>query len=165
MTLQSVKEHLVQKNPEIKILQFESSSATVEQAAEVLGVEPARIAKTLSFKVGDNAVLVVAAGDAKVDNGKFKRFFGTKAKMLSAEEVVYYTSHPIGGVCPFGLPFPLKVYLDISMKRFETIFPAAGTANSAVELTCNQLESYIEEAEWVDVCKAWQEEVEFADSI
>ena len=165
MTLQSVKEHLFAKNPTITVLEYEGSSATVEQAAAVLGVDPAHIAKTLSFKVGEEAVLVVTGGDAKIDNGKFKRFFGVKAKMLTVEEVVHYTSHPIGGVCPFGLAKPMKVYLDISMKRFKHIYPAAGSINSAVKLTCDELYSCVDDAEWVDLCKAWQEDVTYADTI
>ena len=165
MTVQSVKEHLNNRNANIEILQYKGSTATVEQAAEVLGVKPAHIAKTLSFKVGEEAVLVVTAGDAKIDNAKFKQFFGVKAKMLTAEEVVHYTSHPIGGVCPFGLAQPTRTYLDISLKRFNHVYPAAGSINSAVKLTCEELFSYVDDAQWVDICKQWQENIENADII
>ncbi len=165
MTLQSVKEYLYKRNSTITILEYEGSSATVEQAAAVLGVEPAHIAKTLSFKVGEEAILIVTAGDAKIDNGKFKRFFGVKAKMLTTEEVVHYTSHPIGGVCPFGLAVPMKIYLDVSMKRFDYIYPAAGSISSAVKLTCNELYSYVDDAQWVDLCKGWQEDETYAHTI
>ena len=165
MTLQSVKEHLNKKNPNIKILEYKGSSATVEQAAEVLGVKPSNIAKTLSFKVGEEAVLIVTAGDAKIDNAKFKQFFGVKAKMLSAEEVVHYTGHPIGGVCPFGLATPMRTYLDISLKRFNHVYPAAGSTNAAVKLTCDDLFTYVDNAEWVNICKQWQEDSDNANKI
>lgn len=159
MTLVSVIEHFTQFERQRDILQYEESSATVQQAADVLGVMPARIAKTLSFQAADdNALLVVTAGDAKIDNAKFKTVFGVKAKMLGAEAVYEKTGHMIGGVCPFGLVSKLPVYLDISMKRFTTIFPACGSANSAIELTCEELEKYSFAAGWVDVCKAWQGE-------
>lgn len=156
MTLQSASEHLQLMNPTIKILQFDGSSATVEEAANVLGVEPARIAKSLSFKIGDEPILVVTAGDAKIDNAKYKQFFKAKAKMLKADEVEQFTSHPIGGVCPFGLAHPMKVYLDVSLKRFTSVYPACGSRNSAIEATCEELEHYVPGAKWVDVCKGWQ---------
>ncbi|MEO4052843.1 YbaK/EbsC family protein [Solibacillus sp. CAU 1738] len=156
MSIQSVKEHLKQFNYEKHILEFQESSATVEQAANVLGVIPARIAKTLSFNAANGgALLVVAAGDAKIDNAKFKVTFETKAKMLTADDVVTYTGHQIGGVCPFGLTADVPVFLDISMKRFTTVFPACGSANSAIELTCEQLEQFSFAQGWVDVCKGW----------
>lgn len=159
MTLTAVIEHLKQFERAHDILQYEASSATVQQAADVLGVIPARIAKTLSFRAADGTgLLVVAAGDAKIDNAKFKQAFGVKAKMLDADEVFERTGHQVGGVCPFGLASDLPVYLDISMKRFSTIFPACGSANSAIELTCDELEQYSLANAWVDVCKAWQEE-------
>ncbi|MEL3957447.1 YbaK/EbsC family protein [Caldifermentibacillus hisashii] len=159
MSLASVKEHFKQWNRDKDIMEFDTSSATVEQAAETIGVIPARIAKTLSFR-GDNsqAILVVTAGDAKIDNQKFRHFFGFKARMLSAEDVVEQTGHVIGGVCPFGLANDLGVYLDISLKRFETVFPACGSTNSAIELTCEELEKFSYAKSWIDVCKAWQDQ-------
>ena len=154
MSLESVKEHLKKYNREQDILEYNQSSATVEQAANALDVEPARIAKTLSFKDKEgNAFLVVTAGDTKIDNKKFRLQFESKAKMLSADEVVEQTGHVIGGVCPFGLANDLKVYLDISMKRFDTVFPACGSINSAIELTCDELEQYSGAALWVHVSK------------
>lgn len=159
MPLASVKEHFKQWNRDKDIMEFDTSSATVEQAAETIGVIPARIAKTLSFR-GDNnqAILVITAGDAKIDNQKFRHFFGLKARMLSPEEVVEQTGHVIGGVCPFGLANDLDVYLDISLKRFETVFPACGSTNSAIELTCAELEKFSKAKSWIDVCKAWQDQ-------
>lgn len=159
MTIASVKEHFRAYNREQDVLEFDTSSATVDMAAETIGVIPARIAKTLSFRGADeNAVLIVAAGDAKIDNKKFKDLFGYKARMLGSEEVVVQTGHPIGGVCPFGLARELDVYLDVSMKRFESLFPACGSPNSAIELTCDELALYSHANDWVDVCKGWQEE-------
>ncbi|WP_096550859.1 YbaK/EbsC family protein [Ureibacillus thermosphaericus] len=158
MSLQSVKEHLKKFNRDQDILEYEQSSATVEQAAIALNVIPARIAKTLSFKDKEgNAFLVVAAGDAKIDNKKFKSTFGVKAKMLSSEEVEHFTGHVIGGVCPFGLAHDLDVYLDVSLKRFTTVFPACGSINSAIELTCDELFEFSNAKEWVDVGKDWNE--------
>lgn len=119
---------------------------------------PARIAKTLSFLVEDGCVLIAAAGDTKIDNGKFKGKFHTKAKMLTPEQVARFTGHAVGGVCPFGIPDTVSVYLDISMKRFETVFPAAGSSNSAIELTMEELMQYSHAKEWIDVCKGWQEQ-------
>lgn len=158
MSIDRVKQHFNQLNYDNHILEYEESSATVEQAANVLGVIQARIAKTLSFHAAkEGALLVVAAGDAKIDNAKFKATFQTKAKMLSADEVITYTGHQIGGVCPFGLVTDIPVFLDISLKRFITVFPACGSANSAIELTCEQLEWFSYAKDWVDVCKAWDE--------
>lgn len=158
MSIQSVKQHFKQLNYDDHILEYEESSATVEQAANVLCVIPARIAKTLSFHAAkEGALLVVAAGDAKIDNAKFKATFETKAKMLSADETITYTGHQIGGVCPFGLVTDIPVFLDISLKRFVTVFPACGSASSAIELTCEQLERFSYAKDWVDVCKAWDE--------
>lgn len=159
MSLESVKEHFKKWNREKDVMEFETVSATVDQAAETIGVAPERIAKTLSFRgEGDTAILVVAAGDAKIDNKKFRHTFGFKARMLSADEVVEQTGHVIGGVCPFGLANELDVYLDESLKRFTTVFPACGSINSAIELTCDELFQYAEAKEWVDVCKGWQTE-------
>nr|WP_325257411.1 YbaK/EbsC family protein [uncultured Oscillibacter sp.] len=142
-----------------RIREFDVSSATVELAAVAVGVEGARIAKSLSFKVEDKPVILVAAGDAKIDNGKYKAQFHTKAKMLTHEEAHSLIGHDVGGVCPFALPEDVKVYLDISLRRFETVFPAAGSDNSAIELTCEELERCSSNfQQWVDVCKAWQAE-------
>jgi len=139
-----------------KVREFTVSSATVDLAAQALGVEPARIAKSIALKNCEGAVLVVAAGDAKIDNAKFKSEFGFKAKMLNADEVYQYTGYKIGGVCPFALPDETKVYLDVSLKRFQTVFPACGTDNSAVEMTCEELEMCTRPQKWVDVCKGWE---------
>lgn len=140
-----------------EIIEFEVSSATVDLAATALGCEPERIAKTLSFMVNGQAVLVVAAGDAKVDNKKFKEYFKTKAKMLSPDEAMDMVGHAIGGVCPFAIKNDVSVYLDISLKRFDTIYPACGSSNSAIELTIEQLEKYSSYSEWIDVCKGWND--------
>lgn len=157
MSLQSVIEHFKQYGKENDILQYSDSSATVEEAAKVLNVIPARIAKTLSFKNKEGeAFLVVFAGDAKIDNKKFKEQFGVKAKMLSAEEVEQFTGHVVGGVCPFGLANDLAVYLDESLRRFTTVFPACGSINSAIELTCEELEKYSNAQGWVNVGKDWE---------
>ncbi|RWR06504.1 YbaK/EbsC family protein [Siminovitchia fortis] len=159
MSLESVKDHLQQWNRQNDVMEFETTSATVEQAAETIGVIPARIAKTLSFRgEEDQAILVVAAGDAKIDNKKFRHLFNFKARMLSPDEVLEQTGHAIGGVCPFGLANDLKVYLDISLKRFDTVFPACGSTNSAIELTCDELFEYSSAVTWVDVCKGWEDE-------
>lgn len=158
MSIELVRAYFRPLGREQDILEFEVSSATVELAAQAVGVIPARIAKTLSFLVDGSCVLIVAAGDAKIDNAKFKGFFHTKAKMLSAEQVSQMTGHAIGGVCPFGNPEGVHTYLDISLKRFDTVFPAAGSGNSAIELTCDELENYSHSIAWIDVCKAWQEE-------
>lgn len=159
MSIQAGKEYLKQFGLDGKVLEFEVSSATVELAAQAVGVEGKRIAKTLSFKIGEDAILILAAGDAKVDNKKYKATFGAKAKMLSPEEVIELIGHAIGGVCPFGIKENVKTYLDESLKRFETVFPAVGSSNSAIELTTDELEKYAQNyVGWVDVCKGWQEE-------
>lgn len=159
MSIESVREYFRPLGREQDIQEFNVSSATVELAAQALGVIPARIAKSLSFLVGEGCVLIIAAGDAKIDNPKFKRQFAAKAKMLSPDQVVEFTGHAIGGVCPFGIDNPaVKTYLDISLRRFDTVFPAAGSSNSAIELTCDALEQYACNCQgWVDVCKGWQE--------
>ena len=159
MSIESVREYFRPLGREQDIQEFDVSSATVELAAQALGVIPARIAKSLSFLVGEGCVLIIAAGDAKIDNPKFKRQFAAKAKMLSPDQVVEFTGHTIGGVCPFGINNPaVKTYLDISLRRFDTVFPAAGSSNSAIELTCDALEQYACNCQgWVDVCKGWQE--------
>ena len=139
-----------------EIQEFDVSSATVELAAAALGCEPQRIAKTLSFSIDGKAVLIVAAGDAKIDNPKYKAKFGKKAKMLSPDEVEALVGHAVGGVCPFAVKEGVDVYLDVSLKRFETVFPACGSSNSAIELTIAQLEEYSGYVEWVDVCKGYE---------
>ena len=142
-----------------RIREFEVSSATVELAAIAVGVEGARIAKSLSFKVEEQPIIIVAAGDAKVNNGAYKAQFHTKAKMLTHEEAHDLIGHDVGGVCPFALPENVQVYLDVSLQRFETVFPAAGSSNSAIELTCAELEKYTSNfVAWVDVCKGWRDE-------
>ncbi|WP_042148373.1 YbaK/EbsC family protein [Paucisalibacillus sp. EB02] len=157
MSLESVKAHFKQWNREHDIMEFDTSSATVQEAADTIGVKPAQIAKTLSFRgEGDKAILVVAAGDAKVDNKKFRQTFNFKARMLSPDEVLEQTGHPIGGVCPFGLANSLDVYLDVSMERFDKVFPACGSTHSAIELTCDELFNYSVAKEWVDVCRGWE---------
>lgn len=159
MAIEVVREYLKQWNADERILEFPVSSATVELAAQAVGCEPARIAKTLSFLVGEHAILIVTAGDAKIDNSKYKAMFHTKAKMLGHDQVTDLIGHAVGGVCPFGVKAGVEVYLDVSMKRFETVFPAAGSSNSAIEVTMEQLEEYSGSSQWVDVCKAWQENV------
>lgn len=158
MSIEIVRNYLRSFGIEERIQEFEVSSATVELAAQAVGCEPARIAKTLSFKVGEDPILIVTAGDAKIDNRKYKDKFGKKAVMLSPDEVVTLIGHAIGGVCPFGVPETVSVYLDESMKRFETVFPAAGSSNSAVEMNMEELKQYSRAKEWVDVCKGWQEQ-------
>lgn len=153
MAIELVREYLKQYGAEERIQEFDVSSATVELAAKVLNCEPERIAKTLSFLVGEEAVLIVAAGDTKIDNPKYKAQFGTKAKMLSPDQVLEMVGHAVGGVCPFAIKEGVKVYLDESLKRFETVFPACGSSNSAIELTIPELEQYSSYVEWVDVCK------------
>ncbi|MEB2281392.1 YbaK/EbsC family protein [Lysinibacillus xylanilyticus] len=157
MAIEKVREHLAQWNVQHKIQELNESSATVELAAQALGCEPERIAKSLSFLVNDCAILIVAAGDAKVDNAKFKAAFGTKAKMLGKDEVLEKIGHDVGGVCPFGVNEGVAIYLDESLKRFTTVFPACGSSNSAIELTISELETYTPYKEWIDVCKGWNE--------
>ena len=142
-----------------RIREFEVSSATVDLAAIAVGVEGARIAKSLSFKVDDQPIIIVVAGDAKVNNSSYKARFHTKARMLTHEEAHDLIGHDVGGVCSFALPENVKVYLDVSLQRFETVFPAAGSSNSAIEMTCAELEKYSSNfVEWVDVCKGWRPE-------
>ena len=153
MSVEIVKKYFEANQINKEILEFPVSSATVELAAQAVGVEPARIAKTLSFKVGDDCVLIVAAGDARIDNSKYKAQFHTKAKMLAPEEVEILVGHAIGGVCPFGVKEGVKVYLDVSLRRFESVYPACGSSNSAVELTLSELETASGSEGWIDVCK------------
>lgn len=155
MSIEKVKAYFAQYGMQERILEFPVSSATVELAAEALHCEPCRIAKTLSFMVGEKPVLIVAAGDTKIDNPKYKAQFGTKAKMLTPEQAETLVGHAVGGVCPFAVQPSVEVYLDASLKRFETVFPACGSSNSAIELTIPELERYSGYTAWVDVCKGW----------
>ncbi len=155
MAIEKVKEYFSQYGLEDRVQEFEVSSATVELAAQALHCEPCRIAKTLSFLVNGNPILIVAAGDAKIDNPKYKARFVAKAKMLSPEEAKELVGHAVGGVCPFAVHEGVTVYLDESLKRFETVFPACGSSNSAIELTIKELEQYSAFAAWIDVCKGW----------
>ena len=157
MSVQTVRDYLAVFGYAERIAEFSESTATVELAAAVVGVIPARIAKTLSFKISDKPILIVAAGDAKIDNRKYKDKFGAKAKMLTSEEAIELVGHPVGGVCPFAVKEGVTVYLDESLKRFETVFPAAGSAGSAVRLTCDELYESSRAVEWVDVCKIPEE--------
>ena len=158
MSIERVRAYLQTRGMADRIQEFDVSSATVELAAKALGVEGQRIAKTLSFKLGDRVLLVVAAGDAKVDNSRYKAAFGGKAKMLTADEAVTLVGHAVGGVCPFAVNDGVEVYLDESLKRFATVFPAAGSSTSAIEMTCEELEELSGAKGWVDVCKGWRPE-------
>lgn len=153
MSIERVRDYFETQGIADRILEFETSSATVALAAQALGTEECRIAKTLSFHVEDSVVLVVAAGDAKIDNAKFKAAFHTKAKMLSFEEAEPLIGHAVGGVCPFAVNEGVQVYLDESLKRFATVYPACGSSNSAIEMTMEELEKYSGYETWVDVCK------------
>lgn len=157
MAIEKVREYFKQYGMEDRVLEFDVSSATVELAAQALHCEPCRIAKTLSFMTADAPILVVAAGDAKIDNAKYKAQFGTKAKMLTPDEVETRIGHGVGGVCPFAVNAEVTVYLDESLKRFQTVFPACGSGSSAIELTMEELERYSGYAAWVDVCKGWRD--------
>lgn len=153
MSIERGRAYFRQFGMEDRVREFEVSSATVELAALALGVEGARIAKTLSFKKDDSCILILAAGDARIDNHKFKAKFHMKAKMLSPDELLTLVGHPVGGVCPFGINDGIDVYLDESLKRFETVFPAVGSGNSAIELDLDELYKYSNALEWIDVCK------------
>ena len=153
MSLEKVKQYFRGFGLEDRVKVLAQSSATVEAAAIAVGCEPARIAKTMSFLVGDEAILIVVAGDVKIDNKKYKEFFHQKAKMIPFDEVEQYVGHAPGGVCPFVLPEGVKVFLDVSLRRFEIVYPAAGTGNSAVELSVDELAKYSKMSEWIDVCK------------
>ena len=157
MAIEKVKEYFEQFGIADRVREFDVSSATVQLAAQALNCEPCRIAKTLSFMVNGRAVLIVAAGDAKIDNPKYKAKFGTKAKMLSPEEAETLVGHAIGGVCPFAVNNGVMIYLDESLKRFETVFPACGSSNSAIGLTIEELEKYSNYNSWINVCKGWNE--------
>ena len=156
MSIERVKRYFASYGMADRIREFPVSSATVELAAAALGCDGCRIAKTLSFMVDGGPVLIVAAGDARVDNGKFKAFFHTKAKMLSPDEAAALVGHAVGGVCPFAVNEGVTTYLDISLRRFETVFPACGSANSAIELTLPELERFSLSKDWIDVCKGWE---------
>ncbi|MCI9137795.1 MAG: YbaK/EbsC family protein [Lachnospiraceae bacterium] len=153
MSIERVREYFREKGIEYRIQEFEVSSATVALAAQALHCEESRIAKTLSFHKEDRVLLIVAAGDVKIDNPKYKKQFGTKAKMLSAGEAEELVGHGVGGICPFGVKEGVEVYLDVSLRRFDTVFPACGSSNSAIELSIEELEEYAGCIEWVDVCK------------
>jgi len=155
MAIEKVRAYFRQWGMQDRIQEFDVSSATVELAAAALGCRPERIAKTLSFRAGEDAVLIVTAGDAKIDNSKFKARFHAKAKMLAPDEVETLIGYPVGGVCPFGVNRGVEVYLDCSLKRFDTVFPACGSGNSAIELTIPELERHSNHKAWVDVCKNW----------
>ena len=153
MSVEKVKEYFKKFNMESRVQEFEASSATVELAAKALNCEPKRIAKTLSFKVDDKPILIVVAGDAKIDNAKYKAQFNKKATMLKFDEVEELIGHAVGGVCPFAINEGIDVYLDESLKRFDTVYPACGSSNSAIELTIEELEKYSNYISWIDVCK------------
>ena len=156
MSIDKVREYMKQFSRENDNMEFPDSSATVALAAEALNVIPARITKTLALKNGDGCMVIAVAGDGKIDNHKFKSEYGFKAKMLSPEETLEMTGHAIGGVCPFALPEGVKTYCDVSLKRFDTVFPACGSSNSAIEVTCDQLFEYSNAEKWVDICKDWE---------
>ena len=153
MSIEKVKAYFRGVGMEERVMEFPVSSATVELAAKALGCEPCRIAKSLSFSVAGEPILVVTAGDTKIDNAKYKARFGVKAKMLTPDEAVTLIGHAVGGVCPFAVNEGVRVYLDESMKRFPTVFPACGSSNSAIEMTMEDLEKYSGYIAWVDVCK------------
>lgn len=158
MTVGDVKRYLAAFGLDERVREFDTSSATVELAAQAVGTQPRRIAKTLSFLVDGHAILIVAAGDARIDNPKFKVIFHAKAKMLTPDQAIEMVGHAVGGVCPFALPPDVDVYLDESLRRFDTVFPAAGSAASAIELSCEELERCCANFEgWINVCKGWQE--------
>ena len=157
MAIDKVKEYFLAYGIADRVMEFSVSSATVELAAAALGCEGCRIAKTLSFSVNGAPILIVAAGDAKVDNPRYKATFGTKAKMLTPDEAVALIGHAVGGVCPFATNEGVRVYLDESLRRFETVFPACGSASSAIELSIPELEQHAAPTAWVDVCKGWRE--------
>ena len=153
MSIEAAKAYLTRFGIADRVQEFSVSSATVDLAAQALGCEPCRIAKTLSFLVDGRAVLIVAAGDARIDNHKYKAQFGTKARMLTPDEAVSLVGHAVGGVCPFGVRDGVTVFLDTSLKRFETVFPACGSSNSAIELSIPELEQFSGFTAWVDVCR------------
>jgi prolyl-tRNA editing enzyme YbaK/EbsC (Cys-tRNA(Pro) deacylase) len=153
MGIEQVRNYLKQFDRDQDIIEMNISTATVSEAAKALEVIPARIAKSISLRKDETAIIVVTAGDMKLDNSKYKNYFGFKARMLSAEEALQFTGHPVGGVCPLGLPEGIAVYLDVSLQRFQTVFPACGSGNSAIELNLEDLNKYSQNIEWIDVCK------------
>lgn len=153
MSIENVREYLKQYGKENEIILLDDSSATVELAARALNTETMRIAKSLSFMVKDKAVIIVCAGDCRIDNHKYKEYFHVKARMLKPEEVEKYTNHSIGGVCPFAVPETTSVYLDVSLQRFDYFFPACGSSNSAIRLTCEEITKLVPQATWIDVCR------------
>ena len=157
MSIEKVRAYFKTLGIDDRIQELDASSATVELAAQALGVEGKRIAKTLSFLLDSSCILIVAAGDARIDNVRYKAYFGQKAKMLPHDDVPAYVGHAVGGVCPFAVKEGVKVYLDASLRRFETVFPACGSSNSAIELTLPELEQYAHAEGWIDVCKNWRE--------
>lgn len=153
MSIEKGREFFRAMGVDFRIQEFDVSCATVETAAQAVGVEPARICKTLAFKTKDDCMLILAAGDTKIDNKKFKERFGFKAKMLEADEVLELVGHPVGGVCPFGIRNEIPVYVDESVKRFEEVYPSVGSPNSAIRLSLQELYAYSRALDWVDVCK------------
>jgi prolyl-tRNA editing enzyme YbaK/EbsC (Cys-tRNA(Pro) deacylase) len=153
MSVEQVREYLKRWNRDKDLVEMDVSTATVLEAANALKVIPARIAKSISLKQGDTAAVIVVAGDMKLDNRKYKDRFGIKARMLDPEEAIRFTGHAVGGVCPFALPDEVDIYLDNSLKRFDTVFPACGSSNSVIELTLGELNEYSRSKDWVDVCK------------
>ena len=156
MSIEKVKEYFDKFGIKDRVLEFDRSSETVELAAQAVGCEPKQITKTMSFLVGDDPILICLAGDAKIANAKYKKQFGMKAKMISFDDVENLIGHQVGGVCPFAIKEGVKVYLDESLKRFETVYPAAGSGNSAIELTIPELEKYSKYVGWIDVAKDWE---------
>ena len=158
MSLEQVKQYFDRLGLGQRVHELAQSSATVEEAAVAVGCEPERIAKTMSFLLGEEPILIVTAGDARIDNKKYKEHFHQKAKMIPGELVEQYVGHAPGGVCPFVIPEKTRVFLDVSLRRFEIVYPAAGTSNSAVELSIKELEDCSRSREWIDVCKDWSKE-------
>lgn len=156
MSIEKVRDYFRKWNIEDRIQEFDVSSATVELAAKALNCEPKRIAKSIALKADEGVILIVTAGDSKIDNSKFKAKFGIKAKMLTPDEAITMVGHAVGGICPFAVNEGVKTYLDISLKRFETVFPACGSSNSVIELSIEELETCSCFIEWVDVCKGWE---------
>lgn len=152
MAVEEVRRFFTERGYEDPVFEMDESSATVDLAAKAVGVEPGRIAKTLAFKLKDREILIVTKGDARIDNKKFKKCFHTKAKMLTPDEVLQVTGHPVGGVCPFGLKTSVDVYLDVSLKEYQSVYPAAGSGNSALEISPDDMKD-LTGAEWIDVCK------------
>lgn len=152
MSLESVKKQFEEEKLGLKVMEMGQSTATVELAAEAIGVEPGQIAKTMALALKDKNILIVSKGDAKIDNRKYKEYFKTKAKMISGDEVIEITGHPVGGVCPFGLKNPLQIYLDDSLKQYDFVYPAGGAKNAAVKITLQQLQE-VTKGTWIDVCK------------